>query len=95
MKNISRPSEAPATCSLSLHRSGVFAPAGGAIASGAVQQGLLRCFYVGLLASPYLQSRLLYGARKGKCQCPRQLRFETMVHDVQTGRSQFGRLAAR
>jgi hypothetical protein len=48
------------------HRGGVFAPARSAITSGAMQQGLLRRFYVGLLAAPNLQSWLLDGACKRK-----------------------------
>ena len=48
------------------HCGRVFAPARGAIAAGAMQQRLLRRSFIGLLAFPDFQSRLLNGAGKRK-----------------------------
>jgi hypothetical protein len=42
-----------------------------------MQKGALCPFYVGFLAAPNLQSRLLDGARKRKGKGPRQLQLET------------------
>jgi hypothetical protein len=51
-------------CLCLFYRGIVFATARGAVALGSMKQGLLRRFYVGLLALPDFQSRLLDGAGK-------------------------------
>jgi hypothetical protein len=59
-----------------------------------MRESLLCQQYAGLLALPHLQSRLLDSAGKRKGQCPRQMRLESTIHGIQTGRGQFAGLAA-
>jgi hypothetical protein len=60
-----------------------------------VNQSLLCRRHVALLAMPNLQSRILDGSGKRKCQRPRHLRLESDIHSIQTGRGQFSGLATR
>jgi hypothetical protein len=45
-------------------------------------QSPLRRQQIGFLASPNLQSRLLDGPSKRKCQSPRQAQFESGIHGI-------------
>ena len=83
------------SCLWIFHRSMIFATAGSPIAPGSMEQSLLCRFQFNVMARPYLQSRLLDGPGKLKCQRPRQSRLESDIHGIQTGRGQFTGLAAR
>ena len=68
------------------HRSTILATQCRPVASGSMQQSLLRCWDIGVPAMPDIQSRVLDSTGKRESECPRKPRFWRScqhVHGIQ------------